>query len=127
MGAHTETAENLCWVVKLQYILMVPIAESCVTPQELAAAIPSVEELISYTNAGLGHSMLNAMIADGNACAFAAMALEKFGLHEQAIPYAEHVATCMDVTKGGCYLPSVHCTGYRIKGRCNGIVRKFAR
>ena len=111
------TVEANEWLNRLMWILVAP--DPGVTTEELAATLPSVEDIVVITNAGLPHSYVHvAFDWYSNMFVLAALACEKLGMHEQALTYAEEAATNTDLTKAGTYNPGVHCQGFRVKGRC---------
>ena len=79
--------------------------DQTISTDEIMAALPSIEEMIPMSNAGLPHSFFNALLSDANPFALAAEVCEKLGQYERALVYAEHAATCRDITKGGCSVP----------------------
>lgn len=123
MGGTAQTAEQWEWVVKLLWIMVAP--DPGVSTEQVAAALPSIEEIVVYANAGLPHSYMHS-IGDWyiNLFVAAAQVCEKLGLHEQALIYAEEAATNTDVTKAGTCVASTQCEGFRCKGRCLAAMGK---
>eukprot|EP01047_Picozoa_sp_COSAG01_P042922 COSAG01_NODE_3777_length_5704_cov_34.622658_4_plen_286_part_00 len=107
MGLHITSAEFLSWAIKLYYILCV--SDHGVSTDEVMAALPSIEEIIQMANAGLPHSFCHMVGAYANLFLLAANVCEKLGQCKRALVYAEHAATCRDITKGGSTLPTVQC------------------
>ena len=117
MGMHLMTTEGHgAWTLKMTAILLAP--DPGVTAQELAAALPTFEELVVWANAGLSTGYMSTALAHWNNFTLTARACEKLGLFEQALAFAEHAATSTDLSNGGSVVPSTFCDGFRTKGRC---------
>ena len=123
MGGTVQTAEQWEWYLKLLWIMVAP--DPGISAEQVAAALPSIEEIVVYSNAGLPHSYMNA-VGEWylNLFVLAAQACEKLGLHEQGLIYAEEAATNTDVTKAGTCVPGTQCQGFRFKGRCLAAMGK---
>lgn len=116
MGVHFATAEQYGWLLKLSWVMVSP--DPGVAPQEFADALPSFEDVVTMSNAGLAHSYNNLLTSNLNVLALIAEACEKLGLYEQGLHFAEEAATNNDIKNGGSFLPSMQFRGYRTMGRC---------
>ena len=116
MGQHVMTAEYCSWMYKLTWIMASP--DPGMTAQEFADALPTFDQVVTMSNAGLPHSYFHLVNDHFNLVALIAEACEKMGLYEQGLDFAEKAASNIDITQGGSFMPSVQWRGYRTKGRC---------
>eukprot|EP01047_Picozoa_sp_COSAG01_P016934 COSAG01_NODE_883_length_12927_cov_10.710789_7_plen_285_part_00 len=90
-----------------------------VDADEIAASLPSWEEYISLSNAGLPFAYIIGTGGD-MACVSLLIATvhERLGRVEEALVWAERIATVTDIRIGGTLSPNVHARGLQMQGRC---------
>ena len=109
------TAEHIIWHYKVMMILAGLAPE--VTAKDFEAALPTIEEMIIWVNAGFSTSFFHSMCTGMNIFTHTAEACEQLGMYDEALMFAQ-AATNSDITKGGSFVPSHLSDGFQVKGRC---------
>lgn len=122
MGVHLASAEFVMWFYKVASILTE--SDSDVTAKDFAAALPAIEDMVVWANAGLAAAFCHSMQQNMNLFVLTAEACAKLEMYDEALMFAEQASTNTDFTQGGSFLPTILSDGFRVQGRCLASIGK---